>query len=355
MKENESLTQTKEECLIQAFSEINLNDSNSIIKFGSTAQKKVSEFSSKVLERVRVRDAGDFGKTLANLSSNMRDLGTTNYGTKKRGFLAKLLKPAAKVTESLTIQDKNLNRQIETIAEEADKMKETLSEDFSMLDELFGVTANNIKELDVYIQAGNMKLDELREETIPELKKKATDSDNDPLEMQEYHDALSFTERLEKKLDNLRLCRSIAGQMIPQIKMIQAGDLTLIEKLHHMQENTIPVWKTQVVLDITILRSGKIAKLNKQISDTTNELLTHNAKMLRENIRTTAEESERGVIDTDSLRVMNEEFLSTIKELATIRKAGKERRKETAMELEKIDLMLRDGLTDMQKALPEHV
>ena len=195
----------------------------------------------------------------------------------------------------------------------------------------------------------------MREETIPNLKEKAEESDNDTLKLQEYHDAQGFVERLEKKIDNLRLCRSIAAQMVPQIKMIQAGDLVLVEKLHHMQENTIPVWKTQVVLDITLLRSGKIAKLNKQISDTTNELLVRNAGMLRENIKITAEESERGVIDTASLRIMNEEFLETIKELSTIRAAGKARRKETAIELEKIDLMLKDGLTNMQKALPEHV
>ncbi len=326
--------------LMKIGKELTLKNPNSVMMFGQEAQQKILEFSSRVLEKIRIKDLGELGKTLSSLASEIEAFDKDSMRVRK-GFLNNLFSPAKIIQHNWIDKYQTVNKRIETIMDESDGIRNVLQSDYDMLEEMFAINTDHVETLGVYVAAGKARLKELKTEVLPKLKEKENEG---PVERQQYFDAQSFCERLEKRIVNLESCRSIAVQTIPQIRIIQSGDLALIEKIQHLWGMTIPVWKSQIVLSTTLLRQGKVATLQKKISDTTNNLLVKNSEILKNNISDVVQESERGIVDVDALRNVNENMAATIDEILKIKAEGQEKRKEVSAELEKIESELKRDL-----------
>lgn len=343
--ENEIQVLTKEdlELIKQKANEIDITDSQSIILFGSATQTEIADFSDIVLEQVKSKDAAYVGDILTNLMVNLEDVDARNLSERK-GWFSNLRKRAKK----LVARYEKLANQIDSIVEKLENAQHGLMRDVELLDTLYIKNGDYIKELDVYVGAGKLALKKAENEIIPELNAQA-EKTSDALDIQRARDMQANYEKLDKKIGDLQLSRMIAIQSLPQLRLIQKNDEVLIEKIQSSLLNTIPLWKNQMVIAITIIRQNAAVKMQREITDTTNELLKKNSEMLKQGTVETAIEAERGIVEIETLKQVNQNLIETVAEVIRIQKEGRAARANAEIEIRAMEVQLKENLISMRK------
>ena len=321
--------------------QIDLRNMDQIMKYGSTAQKKSSSFSEAALKGVKTKDFGEIGTLLASLTTEVRGLSDKDD---KGGFFGIFKKGRNKV-EEMKVRYSDSETNINKIAKALEGHQFTLLKDISLMGKLYDENKLYFKELSMYIAAGQQKLNEVRNGELLELQKKAQASGL-PEDAQEAKDLAAMCDRFEKKLMDLQLTRTITLQTAPQIRLIQEDDAMMAEKIQSTINNTIPLWKNQMVLALGVSHAAEAAKAQKLVSDATNEMLKKNADTLKMATVTAAQENERSIVDIETLKHTNEQLISTIDEVIKIQEEGHKRRKEAEVELNRIEVELKDKLLE---------
>ena len=344
-KENEIQVLSKEDLQLieQKANEIDITDSQSIILFGSATQTEIADFSDTVLEQVKSKDTGYVGDILSNLLVNLQDVDAKGLSEKK-GLFSSLKKRAKK----LIVRYEKLSSQIDQIVDKLENAQTGLMRDVELLDTLYIKNGDYVKELDVYIEAGKLCLKKAEEEIIPQLNQQAEKS-SDALDIQRARDMQANYEKLDKKIGDLQLSRMISIQSLPQLRLIQKNDEVLIEKIQSSLLNTIPLWKNQMVIAITIIRQNTALKLQREVTDTTNELLKKNSEMLKEGTIDTAIEAERGIVEIETLQQVNQDLIETVSEVIRIQEEGRQARANAEKEINTMELKLKENLINIKK------
>ena len=320
---------------------VDLKDTNSVLQFGADAQEKLTEFTESALTNVRTSDLGTIGDSLSGLVTELKGFSATE----ERHGLAKLFHKALDPIEEMKNRYDKANSNVEKVVNILDGHQVTLTKDIAVLDELFKANTDNFKNLSMYIAAGKKALKEAREVTLPEMKAKA-ELTQDQGDLQAATDYAQMIDRFEKKIYDLDLTRTVSLQMAPQIRMIQNNDTLMVEKIQTALVNTIPLWKSQMVLALGLANSQEALKAQRAVSDTTNELLRKNAELLHDTTVGVAQESERGIIDIETLTDTNNKLITTIDEVMQIQKEGHEKRVEAEIELRRLEGELRDKVLE---------
>lgn len=339
-----NLSEVERQTVNEFSSKIDIMESNTVLQYGSAAQKKVSDFSDTALNNVRTKDLGEIGTLLSDLVVELKEYDANE--TEKKGFFASLFdKGGDSVTKFKTKYDK-AEANVEKVAKMLEDHQITLLKDIALLDELYARNQQNTKELTMYILAGKKRVNEIRENELPELTKKAKESGL-PEDAQAANDLEQACVRFEKKLYDLELTRQISIQMAPQIRLVQNNDTLMTEKIQSTLVNTIPLWKNQIVLALGISHSKEAMEAQREVTDMTNTLLKKNAETLHQATVDTAKESERGIVDLETLQHTNEQLISTLEEVQQIQKDGREKRAQAEQELAKIENELTNKLLEI--------
>ncbi len=320
---------------------IDITESNTVLQYGASAQKKVTDFSNTALQNVRTKDLGEIGDLLGNLVVELKDFNSDT--DEKKGFFSGLFDKGKDKVSNFKVRYDKAEANVNKIANVLEDHQITLLKDIALLDELYERNATNTKELAMYILAGRKKLQDVRANELPALIEKAKKSGL-PEDAQAANDLEQACVRFEKKLYDLELTRQVAIQMAPQIRLVQNNDTLMTEKIQSTLVNTIPLWKSQMVIAIGVEHANKAARAQREVTDMTNELLKKNAETLHQATVETARESERGIVDIETLQHTNEQLISTLDEVLTIQKDGHEKREAAEMELRRIENQLTDKL-----------
>ena len=337
----ETLTPAEKQKVQSIKDGINLMDSSTPLTFGAPAQKEIAQFSDAILSKVRTKDSGEVGDLLNNLVAKVKGFDVTE----KKSFVSKIpiLGSLVDKGENLMQGYEKLSTQVEKIQRGLENSKLKLLEDVQMFDTLYEKNLDYFKELQLYIQAGEEKLDEMRTVTLPKLKSQAA-AKNDPMAVQVVADFEQSVDRFEKKVHDLKLSKTIAIQTAPQIRLIQNNDKVLIDRVQSAIYHTIPLWKNQMVIALGLTRQQEVIQMQRAVSDATNDLLRRNAEMLKQNTVETAKENERGVVDIETVKKVNEDLISTIEETVKIQQEGRAKRAAAEKELVAIEGKLKDAL-----------
>lgn len=323
---------------------IDITDTNAVLQYGSAAQKNISDFSSNTLNAVKTKDMGEVGNMLADLVVELRGF---NYDEEeKRGFLG-LFKKASNQIASMKAQYDKAEVNVDKIVEALESHQVVLLKDVAMLDKMYEMNQNYFKELTMYIIAGKTCLEKARNETLPSLQKKASESGL-PEDAQAANDYANMINRFEKKLYDLELTRTISVQMAPQIRLVQNNDSLMIEKIQTSIVNTIPLWKSQMVLALGMHHSQQAMQAQREVNTLTNELLKKNAEALKTGSVEIARESERGIVDIETLKATNQSLIETLEEVQNIQAEGSQKRKEAEAELGRIEGELKQKLLNLR-------
>ena len=337
------LTEEEKKMVDQFVDKIEITNSNSILQYGVGAQKKISDFSETALNNVKTKDLGEVGEMLSNVVHELKNF---EEAEEKKGILGFFKKGKDKISQMKIKYDKvedNINKMCNTL----EKHQIQLLKDIAMLDKMYEINKVYFKELSMYILAGKKKLQKLEKEELPKLQEKARISGL-PQDAQEVNDFIALCNRFEKKIHDLELTKMISLQMAPQIRLIQNNDSLMSEKIQSTIVNTIPLWKSQIVLALGVAHSTNAAKVQREVTDMTNELLRKNAEILKTSTIETAKESERGIVDIDTLRATNESLISTLDEILHIQTEGRQKRKEAELELRNIEDQLKNKLLEFK-------
>ena len=334
-----------EQAAVRDFSEkIDIKNTDQIMNYGSAAQKNISEFSDAALSSVRTKDLGECGDMLSELVVELKGL---NFDEEeKKGFLGLFKKASQTIAEKKAQFDK-AEVNVDKIVEELEKHEITLMKDISMMDKMYEKNEEYMKELTMYILAGKLKIEHLRNVELPEYVAKAKETGL-PEEAQAANDFANLIGRFEKKIHDLELTRTISVQMAPQIRMVQNNDSLMAEKIRSSIVNTIPLWKNQMVLALSLYHSEQAMQAQRNVTDVTNELLMKNAKTLHQGSVNVAKESERGIVDMETLKQTNLELIATLDEVRQIQDDGRARRAQAEDELARIEGELKDKLLEMK-------
>ena len=332
---------------VEDFSEkINIRDTNTILEYGSAAQKKVQDFSDSALKNVRTKDLGEIGDLMTTLVQELKS--TAPDEEKNKGFFGGLFKKSGdKVSQYKAKYDK-AEVNVDKIASILEDHQIQLLKDIALLDQLYDKNAQNTKELSMYILAGKKKLAEIRQNELPELVAKANKSGL-PEDAQAANDLAQACDRFEKKLYDLELTRQISVQMAPQIRLLQNNDTLMTEKIQSTLVNTIPLWKNQMVMALGIAHTQKAMEAQRSVTDLTNELLKKNAEKLHMASVESAKEAERGIIDIETLKHTNKMLIDTMDEVLNIQQTGREKRRAAEQELATIENELRQKMLETRK------
>ena len=345
MTEEINLT-PEEQAQVDAFAkQIDISNSNAILNYGAGTQKKLSDFSEKALESVRTKDMGQVGDMITKLIGELKDF---DVEENEKGLFAFFKKSSNRLTE-LKAQYAKVETNINVITTELEKHQVTLLKDVDMLDKMYDANLSYFKELTMYIAAGKKKLEEVRNGELKELQAKA-DASGLPEDAQKAKDLAGMCDRFEKKLYDLQLTRTIALQSGPQIRMVQNSDTLMAEKIQSTIVNTIPLWKNQMVIAIGVEHAGQAAKAQREVSDMTNELLRKNADALKTATIASAQESERGIVDIETLKHTNEQLITTMDEVLRIQTEGKEKRRAAEAELANIETELKNKMMEASRS-----
>lgn len=327
---------------------INIEDSQFVLQYGVGAQNQIASFADNIMEQVRGKDSGYVGEVLTDLMLKVKDLDVESLSNGE-SLLSKipLLGNLVGSAHRFIARYEKLSTQIEKIVDELEKARILLLKDIGVLDGLFEKNLTYMEDLDLFILAGTQKLTELQETMLPALKAKA-ESSGDSFDAQHYNDMSQMVLRFEKKLHDLKLSRTIAIQTLPQIRLIQNNDQALVEKIQSSILTTIPLWKNQIVIAISLFHQEKALELQREVTDTTNELLKKNAELLKDNSIKIARENERGIVDIETLKKVNADLISTIEETIKIQQDGKARRQAAESEIAKIEADLRAKLLTLR-------
>ena len=334
----------EEQKVVDDFAEkIDITSSALVMQYGSGAQKKIANFSDTALANVRTKDLGEVGDEIANLVVELKSF---DAGEEEKGFLGFFKKQANRLDGMKARYDKaevNVNK----IASSLEGHQVQLMKDIVMLDKLYETNLAYHKELSMYILAGKKRLKRERETTLEDLKAKAQRSGL-PEDAQAANDFAQQCDSFEKKLHDLELTRMVSVQMSPQIRLVQNNDRLMAEKIQSTIVNTIPLWKSQMVLALGVAHSADAVRAQREVTDMTNELLRKNAEKLKMSTIETARESERGIVDMETLRQTNQSLISTLDEVVKIQEEGKTRRREAEQELGRLENELKQKLLDIR-------
>ncbi|WP_160676123.1 toxic anion resistance protein [Clostridium sp. C8-1-8] len=337
------LTEEEKKMVNDFVDKIDINNSNSILKYGVGAQKKIADFSESALNNIKTKELGEIGDMLTNVVSELK--GFENEEEKK-GFLGLFKKTSEKITRMKAKYEK-VEGNINKISNELENHQVQLLKDIAMLDKMYEINKVYFKELSMYIFAGKKKLEKLQNEDLPRLAERATASGL-PEDAQATNDFMALCNRFEKKIHDLELTRMISLQMAPQIRLVQNNDSLMSEKIQSTLVNTIPLWKSQIVLALGVAHSTNAARVQNEVTNMTNELLRKNAEMLKMSTIETAKESERGIVDIDTLKATNESLISTLDEVLRIQTEGRQKRREAEVELQHIEEQLKNKLLSLR-------
>jgi len=339
--------------LQDALNELDVNDRKSIIYFGSSAQEKLDDISNRMIEGVQNKDVGAAGAALNEMVASIRGFDMDEFNPNKKlawwQSLFGVTKPLVKfIQEYETVRD-----QIDNISNSLEKHKSQLMTDIISLDKLYDANLDYFRNLELYIKAGETKLEELEEKIIPEYEAKVRDSNDDMLAIQEMKEIRGFRDELERRVHDLRLSRQVTMQSLPSIRLIQENDKSLISKITSTLVNTVPLWRNQLAQTVTIFRSHATAGAVKDAADLTNELLEKNAEGLREANAEVRTQMERGIFDIESIKKANETFIATLDDSLRIAEEGKMARKDALVELQKTEQELKNALLSVKSKAEE--
>lgn len=343
--ENTKLTEAEQK-MVDDFSEkIDLNDSGIVLQYGSAAQKKIADFSDNALEGVRTKDLGEVGNMITDLVAELK--GFNIEPEEKKGFFSIFKKAGSGIAKLKTKYDK-AEVNVDRITGVLEDHQNQLLTDIVMLDKMYENNLSYFKELTMYILAGKKKLEQEKATTLIELEEKAKTSGLAE-DAQAANDFANLCDRFEKKLHDLEMTRTISIQMAPQIRLIQNGDTLMAEKIQSTINNTIPLWKNQMVLALGLAHSKAAVEAQREVSDLTNELLKKNAEALKTGTVAIAEESERSIVDIETVRYTNEQLISTLNEVLRIADEGRAKRLAAENEMIMIENELKTKLLDIRK------
>jgi uncharacterized protein YaaN involved in tellurite resistance len=319
---------------------LDIHDSTAIITFGASAQRKASDFVDALLDQSKTKELNEAGDAINQLVVNIKGF---DANAEEGGFLAKLFSSAEKRIEKLRTNYRSVSENVERVVDNLERHRGLLMQDVAMLDKLYEKNVRYADELRYYIVAGEEKIVEVRDEVLPAMKAEA-EASQDQIPAQRYKDVVSALDRLEKKVHDLKLTRTVTLQMLPQIRLQQGSNTVLVEKIQSSIVNAIPLWKSQLVIALGLANTENALKAQQLITDTTNELLRKNSEMLKTGTIETAKAAERGIVDIETIKKANEDILSTIQEVAAIQKEGRTKRLEAESELKRIESELKENL-----------
>lgn len=331
----------------QLAEQIDPKNHQAMIMYGTQAQGKLLSFSHTMLEHVQKKDIGEVGEIINDLMKRLSEVNPDELTDGKPSFFARMFgKLSGSVQEVLSKYQKT-GAQIDRISVKLDRSKNVLLSDIQLLEQLYETNKEYFQALNVYIAAGEIKLEELHGKTIPDLKREA-EATNDQMKFQEVKDMIQFADRLDKRLYDLKLSREITIQSAPQIRLIQNTNQALVEKIQSSIMTAIPLWKNQVAIALTLIRQRHAVEAQKQVSRTTNELLLKNAEMLKTNTIETARVNERGLVDIETLKKTQESLITTLEETLRIQDEGRTKRRQAEQELASMENELKQKLLEIK-------
>lgn len=319
-----------------------------ILQYGVAAQAELSKFSHTILHHVQTKDAGPVGEVISELMAKIKEVNPDDLMPAKKGFLSRLFGTVAKPLQGMVAKYQKIGVEIDKIADQLEKHRHLLFRDIMMLETLYEKNKEYFEALNIYIAAAEYKLEELRTKTIPE-KQAAAERSGDQMAWQEVQDLRQFADRLEKRVHDLKLSRQVTIQTAPQIRMIQHMNETLVERIQSSILNAIPLWKNQVVIALTLFRQQKAAEAQKQVAETTNELLLRNSELLKTNSIAIAKENERGLVDIETLKRTQENLIATLEETLKIQAEGRLKRQQAERELAAMEAELKQTLLSLKR------
>ncbi len=340
-----SMLTAEEQQAVKAFAQqIDISNSQQVLQYGAAAQKNIADFSESALESVRTKDMGEIGDMITSLVGELKSIEPPEQ---KKG-LAALFQRASNSIETMKLQYSKAETNVDRIAEALEQHQLTLMKDIAVLDQMYDKNLDYYKQLTMYILAGREKLAQEKNVTLAELRRKAQETGK-PEDAQAANDYANLVDRFEKKLHDLELTRIVSLQMGPQIRMLQNNDTLMTEKIQTSLVNTIPLWKSQMVLYLGIHHSKQAIEAQRQVTDMTNQLLRSNADMLKMATVETAREAERSVVDIETLKHTNQQLITTLDEVMQIQQEGRQKRQEAELEIRRIEGELKQKLLEVRK------
>lgn len=340
----DELSESEKKAVDEFITKIDVMDQNLVLQYGAKAQNKISAFSDNILEDVKTKDIGDTGELLANLVGEIKSF-NSSIGTSKKGIF-KLFNSAKKEISTIIAKYNKIEKNVDIIENSLEKNKVTLLKDIALFDTMYDKNLEYFKEISLYIIAGERKLEELKNKTLPAAKAKFEET-HEQLDAQKIQDLENQINRFEKKIYDLKTTRIISIQMAPQIRLLQNNDAELVEKIQSSITNTIPLWKNQMVLALGINNSKKALESQQAVSNLTNDMLKKNSETLKQGSIEIAEEAEKAIIDIETLKKTNQDLIETIDNVIKIHEEGHVKRMEAEAELENIEKELKSKLIEI--------
>jgi uncharacterized protein YaaN involved in tellurite resistance len=342
----DQLSETRQQQAKELAAKIDATDQQAVITYGAAAQTKLSEFSQSMLTHVQASDIGPVGDSLTELMYRLQEANPDDLRAGEGNIFKRMFGKVKQSIFEITAKYQKIGAQIDKVAVKLEKEKDGLLKDNMMLEQLYHKNKDYFDALNVYIAAGEIKMDELQTSIIPEALEKARET-GDQMDVQIANDFSQFLDRLDKRTHDLRLARQITIQQAPQIRLIQNTNQALAEKIHASINTAIPLWKNQVVIALTLLRQKDAATAQRQVSETTNDLLRKNSEMLKVSAIETARENERGIVDIETLQKTQNDLVETIQETLRIQQEGKEKRRNAELELGVMEEDLKQRLLEI--------
>lgn len=326
---------------------IDLNKSDAVMQYGAPVQRELSQFSDQVLSEVKMKDGGDAGKLLSDLMQRVRQMDPDTLQEKKSFWSnVPVIGRAKKKAETYFLQYEKMSAYLEEVVHNLDRSKFGLMKDITLLDQMYQKNKRYFEELNLYIAAGETKIAHVREHEIEPLRMEVERS-QDQTRIQELNDMIQLADRFEKKIHDLKLSQTISLQMAPQIRVIQQNNQILAEKIESAVVNTIPLWKNQVVLSLSLSRQKTALQMQKDVTNTTNQLLEQNSRLLKDSSIEIAEENEKGIVSVESLKVAHQNLIETLDETLRIQQDGKQKRRDAEHELERMENELKQKVMEV--------
>ena len=340
------LSKEEKEAIDDFNKKIDVNDTTQVLQFGSSAQAKISEFSDSILEDVKTKNIGETGDLLSDLVSQIKSFDRDITSSQNKGLLEKLFNNAKKELDRIVAKYSKIEKNIDTIEKGLEKDKLQMLKDINIFDTMYEKNLEYFKEISLYIIAGEKKIEELRNVTLKELKEKAEKS-KEQLDIQKVNDMENMINRFEKKIYDLKTTRIISIQMAPQIRLLQNNEAELVEKIQSSITNTIPLWKNQMVLALGINNAKQALKGQQAVSKLTNEMLIKNSETLKQGSIEIAEESEKAIVNIETLQKTNRDLIETLDKVIEIHENGRIKRQEAEQVLESIEKELKDKMLEI--------
>lgn len=326
--------------------QIDITDVDSVLNYGSAAQQKIGDFSHNVLNHVQNQETGQIGTAINDLMFNLQESNPDELVEQNQNFISKMFKRVKRSTYETTAKYQKIGAQVDKIALQLDKQKDGLLNDNKMLSDLYDQNLDYYQALNIYIAAGELRVQELENEIIPKALKDAEESPDQML-VQKVNDLNQYSNRLDKRVHDLRITRQITLQQAPQIRLIQNTNQALAERIQTSINTAIPLWKNQIVISLTLLRKQDAVAAQRQVSDATNDMLQKNSEMLKQSSIDTARETERAVVDIETLQKTQTDLIDTLQETLSIQQEGTQKRREAEQQLVVMEDQLRDQLLEI--------